>query len=442
MMDVLLLDNFNEDSIMLHGSFKAAGFNGLTIVVDDSGFLPDDVTSLYRFFCGTFRKGKPRYFNQINIPDYWEIEANNTSGKITNLFRKRGSIFYTTPLNNRLVSCVDWYDEDGIVRCSDHYDLNGFLYARTTFNKKGQRFCKSYYDQDNKEIIVENYVTRDIVLNYDGKVFVFNNKVELIKKLFTLANIECGRIFYNSLSTPFFVSESMVALKKGDILFWQEDKRNDVPGNMKVILDGNANRTNLIYVQKKESYKKLMELTDNSEFIKPLGYVYNFIKDNRHTNKALICTNSDQIEQLEYLVTNLENIEFHIVAITEMSSKLLSMGKYDNVHLYPGAKASLIEELFDSCDIYLDINYANEIVDSIKRAFLHNELILSFENTIHNKTYIYPSLVCNDGNKMVKLLKDLLADVSLFDKHLDLQRKYAMCENVDAYKSILNMWEV
>ncbi len=442
MSDVLLLDNFNEDSIMLHESFKAAGFNGKTIVVDDSGFLPDDVISLYRFFCGAFKKGKPRYFNQIDLPDYWEIEANNTSGKITNLFRKRGSIYFTLPLNNRLVSNVDWYDEEGVVRSSDHYDANGFLYARTTFNKKGERVCKSYYDEDNREIIVENFVTRDIILNYDGKVFIFKNKVDMIKRLFESGNIKYDRIFYNSLSTPFFVSESLSSIEKKDILFWQENKRNDVPGNMQVILSGNASRTNLIYVQKRASYDKLMELTNNSDIIKPLGYVYNFAKQNKHTNKALICTNSDQIEQLEYLVNNLKDVEFHIVAITEMSSKLLSMGKYDNVRLYPGAKSSIIEDLFDECDFYLDINYANEIVDSLKRAFLHNQLILAFENTVHNRTYICDNHICNSGDKMVQLLKQVMVDYSLLDEHLSLQRKKAMSEDVSAYENILNLWEV
>ena len=436
MSSILLLDNLSNESIMLLDSFKAANFKGKVVVVDDDGFLPSGVISLYRYFCGHYKDGKPRYFNQINIPDYWEIDANNNSGKIMNLFRKRGSIFYTNPTSNRLVSTVDWYDEEGIVRSSDHYDKNGFLYARTTFDKLGHRFCKSYYDQENREVIVENYVTRDIILNYDGKTFVYKNKIDFAKKLFALLDIKCDQIFYNSLSTPFFISEALDKSDKNDILFWQENPRSDIPGNMQIILDGNSKRTNLIYVQKMESFDRLIDLGANKDIVKPLGFVYNFVKNNKHSNNVLICTNSDQIEQLEFLVNNLRDVNFHIGAITEMSSKLLSMTKYDNVFLYPGASISLFEELFNKCDIYLDINHGNEILDSVKKAFLHNQLILGFSNTLHNRLYICKEHVCDSGDKMVKLLGSVLTNRELLNSELALQKKAALSEDINVYKNI------
>lgn len=51
---VLLLDNYGEDSALLYQSLRSAGFTGKVIVIEDNGFLPEDVTSIYQYFCGEF----------------------------------------------------------------------------------------------------------------------------------------------------------------------------------------------------------------------------------------------------------------------------------------------------------------------------------------------------------------------------------------------------
>ena len=53
---VLLLDNYGEESDMLRQSFRNAGFTGPVIVIEDNGFLPEDVISVYQYFCGSFRE--------------------------------------------------------------------------------------------------------------------------------------------------------------------------------------------------------------------------------------------------------------------------------------------------------------------------------------------------------------------------------------------------
>ncbi len=45
-----LFENYNQETQELHQSLKRAGYNHFTIVINDDGFLPDDVTSPYRFF--------------------------------------------------------------------------------------------------------------------------------------------------------------------------------------------------------------------------------------------------------------------------------------------------------------------------------------------------------------------------------------------------------
>lgn len=106
---------------------------------------------------------------------------------------------------------MDWYDERGVVRSSDHYNRYGAIYGRTVFNAKGQKVNKTYFSADGREIIVENFVTGDIILNEGNEIFIFHNKTELVLHFFVRANLKQSRIFFNSLSTPFFVSNRLKA---------------------------------------------------------------------------------------------------------------------------------------------------------------------------------------------------------------------------------------
>ncbi len=441
---VLLLDNYGEESAMLHQSFRRAGFNGPVVVIEDDGFFPADVISAYQYFCGDFAAaggqtgGKPRYFNQIQVPDYWEISGTGTGGSVRDLSRERGRIFYAEPKQKRLVKVVDWLDEKGVARVSDHYNRCGALYARTFFDKDAKRFCKAYFDPDGREVLVENFVTHDIILNRNGKVYILRSKTELVIKLLEELGAVRGRIFFNSLSTPFFVSERLTADgKKGDVLFWQEGVRDDIPGNMQIILDGNSGRTGRIYVQKKASYEKLIALGASAQVVKPLGFAYEFVRQNTHGKEALICTNSDRIEGLEQLVQELPELHFHIAAVTEMSAKLTAMSRYGNVSLYPGIRPGRADELFDVCDYYLDINYEGEILSAVKQAFAHNQLIVGFSRTLHNRGLIAAEHVFQKQEDMAVFLKEMAGSEAALERQLDLQRQAAMAESPAAYADLL-----
>lgn len=440
MDSVLLLDNYGEESSMLRQSFRKAGFKGPVIVIEDDGFFPEDVISVYQFFCGDFRTGNPgkaRFFNQIDVPDYWEISGTNSNGKVCDLHRERGRIFYAEPKHKRLVRVVDWLDEKGTVRFCDHYNKYGAIYARTFFSKDGKRFCKAYFDAEGRETLLENFVTNNIILNRDGRVYVFENKAELTRKVLEELGAMGSRIFFNSLSTPLFVSERMPEDRQEDVLFWQEDAREDIPGNMQTILSGQSKRIRRIYVQKRESYDRLIQLGASEEVLKPLGFIYAFSRKNTYQNEALICTNSDRLEKGEELIKALPNMRFHIAAITEMSPKLMSLSQYENVTLYPGASTKRLSGLFDRCDYYLDINHESEIVSAVKEAFLHNQLILGFQQTLHNKTYIADEHVFEGHEAMIAFLNKVMGHEAMIRKQLNLQKKAAMSERVTAYTALL-----
>ena len=442
---LLLMDTYNEGSRSLYVSLKEAGYDCPAVVIEDDGFLPDGVMSVYGFFLGDFKavlgeKARPKYFNEIRVPDYWEISGTNNNGKVQDLHKERGRIFYAEPKHKRLVKIVDWYDERGIVRSSDHYNRYGAVYGRTIFNSKGQKVNRSFFSADGREVIVENFVTGDIILNEGNEVQIFRNKTDFILHFFVRAGFKQSRIFFNSLSTPFFVSNRLKAqANKRDILFWQEPTGEEIPGNMQVIFNGEASRTATVVVQNKDSYEKLISLGAKKDMVKKLGFIYPFAKENKHRPEALICTNSDNLEHGEEIIKSLPQMHFHIAAMTEMSSKLTGLGSYDNVSLYPGVKPGILDELFEKCDYYFDINHEAEIVSAVRRAFLNNHLILAFKETLHNRDYvaeehIYPT------DEMAKMLADVeaaMSDAKVLKKYLQKQKKTAISETVKSYQTVL-----
>lgn len=441
---VLLFDYYGQGSKDLHTSFRKAGYDFPAVVIEDDGFLPEDVISVCGFFQGDFRDrekvpGKARYFNQIPVPDYWEISGTNSNGKINDYSRERGRIFYADPTHKRLVKTVDWLDERGIVRSSDHYNRYGALYARTIFNAKGQLVNKSWFSHLGQEIIMQNYVTGDIVLNQGKEVKVFRTKTEFVVYFLKCAGLEADRLFFNSLSTPFFVSNALGGPVKRDVLFWQEPVWDEIPGNMQMILRGEASRTARIMVQMEHSYRRLTELGASQEMVEKLGFIYPFRRKNKRRKEALICTNSDRIEHCEEIVKAIPQMHFHIAALTEMSSKLMGMERFENVSLYPGVKTEVVKELFAQCDYYLDINYEGEIVSAVRTAFLNNQMIFAFEETVHNRDYIgdeqiYPA---KEADRMIADLRKTMENVQVLAQRLQRQRATALVEVSESYRKFM-----
>lgn len=441
---VLLMDNFSENSKKLYTSLRMAKIECSVVVLEDNGFLPEDVMSVYGYFLGDYKNapgsfGRPRYFNQITVPDYWEISGNNRQGKISDCGRERGRIFYANPLNKRLVRVVDWMDDRGVVRSSDHYNQYGALCARTTFNARGQRFMKTYFSADGKEAIVENYVTHDIIVNDGEQVRIFKNKTELAVYVLQAAGLSDKRICYNTLSTSFFISERLQNPARQNVLFWQEARREDIPGNMLGILNGKDSYTGTIMVQRKKAYDRLLELGANPRVLHPLGFIYPFQRQNGHGHEVLICTNSDNIAHCTKIIRELPKLHFHIAALTEMSSKLMQEGENENVTLYPNVKEKQLLELFGRCDWYFDINHENEIVSAVKRAFLRNQLIFAFEETVHNRDYVAEEHLFSkaDADGLISAVREISENNDLLDAHLELQRKFAMSETGKVYRELL-----
>ena len=141
--------------------------------------------------------------------------------------------------------------------------------------------------------------------------------------------------------------------------------------------------------------------------------------------------------QLENLVKILPQFEFNIAAITEMSDRLMGMQKYENVYLYPVVKMDTARNLMRKCDIYLDINQGDEILDAVRAAFENNMLILGFNETMHE-----PRLIADENryaaaefDKMAIKIVQAVSQADEMQRLIDTQRQQAGDEPVARFQA-------
>ena len=161
--------------------------------------------------------------------------------------------------------------------------------------------------------------------------------------------------------------------------------------------------------------------------------------ENHGSGNAMVLTASDQIEKLEELVQELPEVTFHIAAHTQVSDKLYRLAERDNVKVYPGISENDLNELWDKCDFYLDINHYREIDDAINAASQKNLLVLGFESTLHNKDLVargcrFPT---EDYKKMVLVIGQLIREADLMEKVLLIQQK----KRNKAWQSFLELYQ-
>ena len=135
---IFLTDRIGEEAGNLIYSFARAGADVQTVVSSYDGFMPEELLSPYSFYVNGKKPpkpGLPRYFNQIDLPDYWEIESTTTAGEIHDYEDLRARLFYADPKSERHLKIIDWLDKNGKVRCSDHYDRYGKRFAQTILDR-------------------------------------------------------------------------------------------------------------------------------------------------------------------------------------------------------------------------------------------------------------------------------------------------------------------
>ncbi|KAA9234412.1 MULTISPECIES: accessory Sec system glycosylation chaperone GtfB [Aerococcus] len=440
-----LFDAYNEASRDLDQSLKQAGYQWPTIVLKDEGFLPEDVKSPYQFFMGEEDEShKALYFNELPLASLWEISGDNSKAQVKDLGQLKAQIYYAEPKEKRLINKVDWLDEQGRVAFVDLYNQFGRHFSRIAFDTAGGMSMQTYYDTEGREVIVHNLVTAAVSLTYQGKYYFFKDLIDFFCFYLKVSDLDLSGLLMNSLALPFLVSHRLDVAGE-DILFWQEPISDEIPGNMQLIFSGGTGRANRVITDSEETYDRLHRLMTEQgteridDKLDHLGYIYPLLQPDRQANEALVLTNTDQVEALEYLVKILPEWQFHVGAITEMSDKLMNLDSYANLHLYPNISKDRVASLFKTCNCYLDINHSIEIHNAIRQAFNHSQIIFGFNETLHQPRYTAPSHRFSAANPvaLVGRMQTLAQDQEERDQALESQLSYAGQTTVAEYQRVL-----
>ena len=122
---------------------------------------------------------------------------------------------------------------------------------------------------------------------------------------------------------------------------------------------------------------------------------------------CLVFTDTQDIEQIDYLANKLPNVYFQIAAWTEMGPKLYEVQqRYSNILLYPAVSVEKLEQLKVRMNLYLDISLSQSTHDFVKEVADLEKPIFAFENTQHGSfgQRIYSQ---NDVDHMVEDINSL-----------------------------------
>lgn len=439
-----LLEKFDQSSADFIRSQYIAKMKIPTVVMHDDGFLPPEVDSATQYFCDLKKSNhQPLYFDQVKVPPYWRITADATKGEIWDLKTKRGQIEFTRADNHRFVKTVTWLDDAQQPCWMDHYDRYGRRFAKTYF-AQGQPRVRKFFNRKGEEVIEYNMVADDVFLNSKGHKRHFTSYAAFIAYYLKLRHYRLDHVFYNTLNQALAVS--MLLPKDGeDVLFWNEPiVNNALPGNMQYLMENKTRTKHVIFQNYREWVKWQSALPKDTQVdFDYLGMIYPHPRGNSLNPQALIVTSSDQIERLEELADALPKVTFNVVAVTNMSEKLMSQGHvHNNIKLYPRVAEPVLRRLLTQCDLYFDINHGPEMLDAVRGAFEQNMLILGFSDTLHEPRFVSQQNVFDESQyeNMARQVLGVLVNPQQMGNLVDEQRKEASDMWPKNYQRVLGKW--
>ena len=123
-----------------------------------------------------------------------------------------------------------------------------------------------------------------------------------------------------------------------------------------------------------------------------------------------IFTNSAAMESLEYLLSELPEVHFTILAHTNFAPFVVDFQSHLNLSLFPNFNPFNMKETLDKMDFYLDINHEGEIVNIIEEVHRRNKPIFTFDNTSHDSSGRSRIFSSAEPDKMVEAIRKFLGE--------------------------------
>lgn len=389
-------------------------------LIENVGFKDCKTIEAIDLFCGMSEKNdvhkeKDLYYAFIDIPQYWSVRADGVNGAIYDNKTKKANIYFKNPIEKRMVTRVEWIDRNNTVYRIDYYNKYGYKYCSENV-RGGNVTGREFYDRNGDIKVIEQtgsktYTTLDTGISprsYRG----FADYLE--------AYLKSNEIYDENI---WLISNEILNKFARDygsfkISYLPQSKLNS--DLTKTTQTNTAFRILCREEQQVNWYK------DNSDC--KCDRLYSYFENNESKfgkREAFIITETDQIEYIEQLINDFPEITFHIAASTIMSDKLTKLDINNNVELYPCISEQKRKELFERCDVYLDINHYRELYNAVNQALINNMLILAFDNTAHSKE-LYPMENIFDSSNYVKMketLKNIIASRTIFNEYIDRQNK-------------------
>lgn len=221
----------------------------------------------------------------------------------------------------------------------------------------------SYYSVSGEVLLDENHLVGSIL--YNNQLYL--NKLSLYNKCLAELGYSKEPITFNHLGTPLEVVLSSLEVGH-ELIFQEEVSVNSIPENLQYVIH-NSDKIS-ISVTNRSTYSIL----ENMCTVQFMMLLVPSKSELGSVNGVLITTQTDQLTSVEDFVEQLPDLEFHIAAPTQMSSKLFDLNKYSNVHLYPNISSSNLDDLFTRCGLFLDIAMSPTVFDANRRALENNLL--------------------------------------------------------------------
>lgn len=358
-----LFQTYNKDAWDIHYTQLRQGKDYPTIVIEDDGFLPSDVTSIYHFLGYNTCDYNPLHLNDLTLPIAYEVEREGVDFFIMSNDMVVGKVILQGEPIERIVKEVWWLDSKGYPYKKDYYNQYGYCFKTETYVKDLGLVSTSYYSVSGEVLLDENHLVGSIL--YNNQLYL--NKLSLYNKCLAELGYSKEPITFNHLGTPLEIILS--SLKSGHELIFQEEVFvNSIPDNLQYVIH-NSDKIS-ISVTNRSTYSIL----ENMCKVQFMMLLVPSKSDLGSFKDVLITTQTDQLTSIEDFVEQLPELEFHIAAPTQMSSKLFDLNKYSNVHLYPNISNNNLDDLFNQCGVFLDIAMSPTVFDANRRA-LENSLL-------------------------------------------------------------------
>lgn len=389
-------------------------------LVDNLGFKDCKTIETIDLLCNISEKNdmhkeKELYYAFIDIPQYWGIRADGLNGAIYDNKNKKANIYFKNPKEKRMVSRVDWIDRNNTVYRIDYYNKYGYKYCSENV-KGGNVISREFYDRNGDIKVIEQTVSKTYTTLGTGiSPRSYRGFADYLE-----AYLKSNEIYDENI---WLTSDEILNKFAGD---YGNFKISYLPQNRLNSDLTETNQTNKAFRILCIEEQQVNWYKENSDCKCDRLYLYfenNELKFGK--KEAFIITETDQLEYIEQLINDFPEIIFHIAASTIMSDKLTRLDINNNVELYPCITEQKRKELFERCDVYLDINHYRELYNAVNQALINNMLILAFDNTVHSKE-LYPMENIFDSSNYVKMkeaLKNIITSQTIFNEYIDRQKK-------------------